>query len=282
MLPRTVSDPGTRFAGREGLEERSHQARRSPRDEGARVPGEDRGARPPLHKGRRGDPGPLLLAGNHAPSAAGGGSEAAGQGLCDGIAAVKQRGKRWNIADASASAHVGSYESRRKAARLLSKFNIPVTVIIDTAVAYFMDKVDMVLVGAEGVVENGGLINHIARYRPGRLGRTKSVLSQKQQTSRLLICEFTSAKFSSVRHRRSFKFVRMFPLDQQDFKHSADMIQYTVEDGEPRRNFETDGLEAADPSLDYTPPKYITLLFTDVGVLTPSGVGDSLITTWSD
>jgi len=29
--------------------------------------------------------------------------------------------------------------------------------------------------------------------------------------------------------------------------------------------------------LDYTPPQYITLLFTDLGVLTPSAVSDELI-----
>ena len=31
------------------------------------------------------------------------------------------------------------------------------------------------------------------------------------------------------------------------------------------------------PSCDYTPPAYITLLFTDLGVLTPSAVSDELI-----
>ena len=30
-------------------------------------------------------------------------------------------------------------------------------------------------------------------------------------------------------------------------------------------------------SIDYTPPSYITLLFTDLGVLTPSAVSDELI-----
>ena len=30
------------------------------------------------------------------------------------------------------------------------------------------------------------------------------------------------------------------------------------------------------PSVDYTPPAYITLLFTDLGVLTSSGVSDEL------
>ncbi len=31
------------------------------------------------------------------------------------------------------------------------------------------------------------------------------------------------------------------------------------------------------PTVDYTPPAYISLLFTDLGVLTPSAVSDELI-----
>ena len=31
------------------------------------------------------------------------------------------------------------------------------------------------------------------------------------------------------------------------------------------------------PSRDYTPPHYITMIFTDLGVLTPSAVSDELI-----
>lgn len=34
---------------------------------------------------------------------------------------------------------------------------------------------------------------------------------------------------------------------------------------------------AVPPAVDYTPPEYITLLLTDLGVLTPSGVSDELI-----
>lgn len=45
------------------------------------------------------------------------------------------------------------------AARELIDAGIPVTLILDSAVAFAMERVDMVLVGAEGVVESGGIIN---------------------------------------------------------------------------------------------------------------------------
>lgn len=38
-----------------------------------------------------------------------------------------------------------------------------------------------------------------------------------------------------------------------------------------------DQVRVENPPCDYTPAKYITLLFTDLGVLTPSAVSDELI-----
>jgi translation initiation factor eIF-2B subunit alpha len=47
----------------------------------------------------------------------------------------------------------------------LSKAGIPVTLITDSAVAHLISKVDFVLSGAEGVVENGGIIHSIGSYQ---------------------------------------------------------------------------------------------------------------------
>ena len=44
---------------------------------------------------------------------------------------------------------------------------IPCTVILDSAVGYIMEQVDCVMVGAEGVVESGGIINKVNKtYAP--------------------------------------------------------------------------------------------------------------------
>jgi translation initiation factor eIF-2B subunit alpha len=48
-----------------------------------------------------------------------------------------------------------------EAARMLTEAGISAKVIFDSAVGYYMEKVDLVLVGAEGVVENGGIINQV-------------------------------------------------------------------------------------------------------------------------
>lgn len=44
---------------------------------------------------------------------------------------------------------------------MLIDAGVPTTVVLDSAVAYAIDKVDFVLVGSEAVVESGGLINAV-------------------------------------------------------------------------------------------------------------------------
>lgn len=48
-----------------------------------------------------------------------------------------------------------------RAVEALKKAGIPAAVILDAAVGFYIQKVDMILVGAEGVVENGGIINQV-------------------------------------------------------------------------------------------------------------------------
>lgn len=43
----------------------------------------------------------------------------------------------------------------------LKELNIPCTLVLDSAVGYIMESVDMVMVGAECVVESGGIINKV-------------------------------------------------------------------------------------------------------------------------
>lgn len=48
-----------------------------------------------------------------------------------------------------------------QAVAALRKAGIPCRAVLDSAVGYIMDKIDMVFVGAEGVVENGGIVNKV-------------------------------------------------------------------------------------------------------------------------
>lgn len=46
----------------------------------------------------------------------------------------------------------------------LKSAGINCTIILDSAVGYVMEQVDFVMVGAEGVVESGGIINKVIIY----------------------------------------------------------------------------------------------------------------------
>jgi translation initiation factor eIF-2B subunit alpha len=71
--------------------------------------------------------------------------------------------------------------------------------------------------------------------------------------------------------------MRFYPLNQRDLatlsKGEEHKFNYSKEySPESMKN-----IKVINPSNDYTPPSYITLLFTELGVLTPSAVSDELI-----
>ncbi|KZV43470.1 translation initiation factor eIF-2B subunit alpha-like [Dorcoceras hygrometricum] len=131
----------------------------------------------------------------------------------------------------------------------LAKLNVPVKLLIDSAVAYSMDDIDMVFVGADGVVESGGIINMMGTYQ--------IALVAKSMNKPVYVAA------------ESYKFARMYPLDQKDMVPALRPIDFGVPI--PSK------VEVETSARDYTPPQYLTLLFTDLGVLTPSVVSDELI-----
>ncbi len=51
---------------------------------------------------------------------------------------------------------------RAEMARIFADANIPTSIIMDSAVGSVMEGVDMVICGAEGVMENGGIVNKVS------------------------------------------------------------------------------------------------------------------------
>ncbi|XP_077240891.1 uncharacterized protein LOC143881598 [Tasmannia lanceolata] len=131
----------------------------------------------------------------------------------------------------------------------LTSLGVPVKLLIDSAVAYTMDEIDMVFVGADGVVESGGIINMMGTYQIALVAHSMNKPV------------YVAAE--------SYKFARQYPLDQKDLGPALRPIEFGV----PIPY----GVEVEKSARDYTPPQYLTLLFTDLGVLTPSVVSDELI-----
>jgi len=162
-----------------------------------------------------------------------------------------QQGKYFSIVVTEGRPSCAGY----KVSQELLNAGIPTTIILDSAVGYMMENVDLVLVGAEGVVENGGIINKIGTYQIA------------------MVAKSCGKPFYVA--AESYKFARIFPLNQSDLPEQKDQ-QDKLEPCLSGVTFHPK-LKVENPGCDYTPPKYITLLFTDLGVLTPSAVSDELI-----
>ncbi|CAO3660646.1 unnamed protein product [Umbelopsis ramanniana] len=145
----------------------------------------------------------------------------------------------------------------------LQASGIPCAAVLDSAVGFILDKVDMIFVGAEGVVENGGIINQIGTYQIA------------------LVAKALSKPVYAI--AESYKFVRLYPLNQYDLPSIVpDIVSFSTRRKSSSNALDLGEKQSADlamsnPSVDYTPPQYLTLLLTDLGVLTPSGVSDELI-----
>lgn len=98
-----------------------------------------------------------------------------------------------------------SAESKAVVSSLRAK-GVPVATISEGAVAYAMGKVDLVIVGAEGVVENGGVISRLGTYQIGLLAKA-------------------AAKPFYVA-AESHKFVRLYPLGQYDLPIEQKVIDF--------------------------------------------------------
>lgn len=125
---------------------------------------------------------------------------------------------------------------------------IDATLFPDSAIGYIMESVNMVVVGAEGVCESGGIIN--------RLGTVTMAVNAKDKNKPFYVLA------------ESFKFTRLFPLNNRDIPADYLFSRATLRKGNTKKEV---------PLVDYTAPSYIESIITDLGILTPQAVSDELI-----
>lgn len=141
-------------------------------------------------------------------------------------------------------------------AQSLMQAGIPVRMVADSSVGFYMESVNMCVVGAEGVMENGGIINKIGTFQI-------ALVAHALQKPFYVAVE-------------SYKFARMYPLSQRDMMSMIHSEPQEVQHSEECSHI-VDDIAVESPNVDFTPGKLITLLFTDIGVLTPAAVSDELI-----
>jgi ribose 1,5-bisphosphate isomerase len=132
-------------------------------------------------------------------------------------------------------------------ARELSNVGIPVTLILDDAVRYFMQDVDKVLVGADAITANGALVN--------KIGTSMVALAAHEARVKVFVAAETY-KFSP--ETMIGELVRIEERDQ------AEVIS-------PEERRQIGSIKVLNPSFDVTPPEFIDLIITERGIIPPVG-----------
>ncbi|RYP74189.1 hypothetical protein DL771_003122 [Monosporascus sp. 5C6A] len=148
-------------------------------------------------------------------------------------------------------------ESNRMVEALRAK-GVKVATIPVSAVAYAMEKVDRVILGAEAVASNGGVIS--------RMGTYQIALIAKAHNKELFVAA------------EQYKFGDTFPENQSrlgfpGFKQNIISFRSSRSQGQASE----DTCQAPSDPVDYTPPEFITSFFTDQGDLTPQAVARNIL-----
>jgi len=134
----------------------------------------------------------------------------------------------------------------RITAEKLAQGGIPVTLIADAAVRYFMNEVDRVIVGADAVSANGAVVNKIG---------TSLIALAARESRTLFFVAAETYKFSP-----ETMFGELVKIEERDFSEliSPSELKYQ-------------NISVANPSFDVTPPEYIDLIITERGIIPPQG-----------
>ncbi len=126
----------------------------------------------------------------------------------------------------------------------LSEEGIPVTLIVDSAVRYFINDVDCVIVGADTITVNGALIN--------KIGTSQIALCAKEARVPFMVAAETY-KFSP-----KTLFGELVVIEERDPEEVA-----------PKDILNLKNVKVRNPAFDVTPREYIDLIITEIGAIPP-------------
>jgi len=132
----------------------------------------------------------------------------------------------------------------------LAERNVPVTIIVDSAVRHHMKLVDMVLVGADTIASNGAVIN--------KIGTSQIALIAHERKVPFIVCAETY-KFSP----KTFHGV-LVPIEERAPSEIIDPEEFP-------------GVEISNPVFDSTPPQYIDSIITELGIIPPSAAYEIVV-----
>jgi ribose 1,5-bisphosphate isomerase len=132
----------------------------------------------------------------------------------------------------------------RITAEALSKEGIDVTLIVDSAVRYFINDIDKVIVGADAIAANGAVVN--------KIGTSQIALAAFESRTPFMVAA-ESYKFSP-----DTLFGRLVKIEERPWDEVA-----------PKEWYSKLGIKIRNPAFDVTPPRYIDLIITEMGVVSP-------------
>ncbi len=127
----------------------------------------------------------------------------------------------------------------------LDNLGIKTSLIVDSAVRYFMKEVDIVVMGADAITANGSLIN--------KIGTSQLALAAHEARKNVIIAAETY-KFSP----RSI-LGELVEIEERD---SSEVIS-------KEKLGELSNVSVKNPAFDVTPREYIDLICTEVGAIPP-------------
>ncbi len=127
--------------------------------------------------------------------------------------------------------------------RELREAGIDVTLIVDSAVRYFMNEIDCVIVGADTITANGALIN--------KIGTSQIALAAKEARVQFMVAAETY-KFSP-----KTLFGELVVIEERDPSEVA-----------PKEILDL-GVKVRNPAFDVTPRDYIDVIITEIGAIPP-------------
>lgn len=128
---------------------------------------------------------------------------------------------------------------------IMQKAGIPTTLILDSAVRYYMKKANAVVVGADAITVNGNLIN--------KVGTSQLALAAHEARVPFIVAAETY-KFSPR--------TLLGELVEIEERDPAEVLSQEMQKKWPK-------LKIANPAFDITPHSYIDLICTEIGAIPP-------------
>ncbi|XRB13028.1 translation initiation factor eIF-2B subunit alpha [Pseudoscourfieldia marina] len=172
---------------------------------------------------------------------------------------ARRSGKSFRVVATEARPDNAGY----RMAEALRTRGVDAAVALDSSVCRVLETCDCAFVGAEGVCASGGVLNRIG---------TRQIALLCQAAGRPLYCA-----------AESFKLTRAFPLGGGDAPQTTPGTEESTAVGvemgavAPVAGSEESLLAVATRARDYTEPKTITLVITDLGAWAPSAVSEELL-----